>query len=298
MARDWETWLKNSIGPASATEEQDRDRTERRIRDAIAADVRLQGNVRVFVRGSYANNTNVRQDSDVDIAVEWKQWHYVTKVNDATDLSWPQLGVTLNGDLGPQPSEYRQWVEGALISVLGSSNVEPKNTAILVRRNSSSLDADIVPCFRLVRHTGPGRTDQGNRLYSRSGSSIVNWPDQHLMNGRAKNNQTQRRFKQIIRALKRLENDMMQKRLLPNEVDGYFMECLLYNLSNSLFQGLTYKGTAEEVLARLWKAANDNEHTDWVEANGMKWLWRDGQKWTPAEASDFAYRAWNYIHAS
>src|SRR3954465_4654842 len=102
MARDWETWLRNSIGPASPTEEADRDRTEKRIRDAILADGRLAGNVRVFVKGSYANNTNVRRDSDVDVAVEWTSWSYISKVNDAVSLSWDQLGVALGGNQGPQ----------------------------------------------------------------------------------------------------------------------------------------------------------------------------------------------------
>jgi tRNA nucleotidyltransferase (CCA-adding enzyme) len=99
MARDWETWLHNSIGPASDTEEQDRDRTERRIRDAILAEGRLAGKVRVFVKGSYANGTNVRRDSDVDVAVEWKRWAYISKSNTAAPLSWDQLGVPL----GPIP---------------------------------------------------------------------------------------------------------------------------------------------------------------------------------------------------
>src|SRR3954469_19674815 len=95
MARDWETWLQNSIGPASDTEEADRDRTEKRIREAIQADGRLAGNVRVFVKGSYANNTNVRRDSDVDIAVEWKSWAYITKTNEAAKYDWAELGIGL-----------------------------------------------------------------------------------------------------------------------------------------------------------------------------------------------------------
>jgi hypothetical protein len=45
MARDWETWLSNSTGPASATEQEDRDRTEKRIADAVARDSFLGGNV-------------------------------------------------------------------------------------------------------------------------------------------------------------------------------------------------------------------------------------------------------------
>jgi hypothetical protein len=43
--------LETSIGPASKTEQQDRDRTEKRIRDAIMADSRLVGKVRVFCQG-------------------------------------------------------------------------------------------------------------------------------------------------------------------------------------------------------------------------------------------------------
>jgi hypothetical protein len=93
MARDWETWLKNSIGPASGTEELDRDRTEKRIRDAINADVRRAGNVNVCAKGSYANNTNVRRDSDV--AVEWKAWSYVSRRSEARGVPWNQLGVPL-----------------------------------------------------------------------------------------------------------------------------------------------------------------------------------------------------------
>ncbi len=40
----------------------------------------LPGSVRVYVKGSYANNTNVRRDSDVDIAVEWTATIEVTGV--------------------------------------------------------------------------------------------------------------------------------------------------------------------------------------------------------------------------
>src|SRR3954465_1523818 len=122
MARDWETWLRNSIGPASPTEEADRDRTEKRIRDAIMAERRLAGNVRVFVKGSYANNTNVRRDSDVDIAVEWKSWSFISRVNGAAKYDWDQLGVSLGGS-GPTTSDYRRWVEEALVQAFGATVV-------------------------------------------------------------------------------------------------------------------------------------------------------------------------------
>jgi hypothetical protein len=62
MARDWESWLASASGPASPTEEEERDRTESRIRDAIRAAEDLPSSVSVYAKGSYANNTNVRRN--------------------------------------------------------------------------------------------------------------------------------------------------------------------------------------------------------------------------------------------
>jgi hypothetical protein len=296
MARDWETWLRNSIGPASPTEEADRDRTEKRIRDAILADRRLAGNVRVFVKGSYANNTNVKADSDVDIAVEWKAWAYISKTNKAADMAWGQLGVSL-GDSGPQPGEYRRWVEDALVVAFGEGCVaRTGNKAITVTRGSTTLDADVVPCFRHKRYDGPSRQPHvGIRLYPKNGGVVENWPEQNRVNGTAKNTNTHRRYKEIVRALKRLENDMVKTGRLQAEVHGYFIECLLYNLLNDSFMRTTYKSSVMRVLAEMWQDIENNRHLDWVEVNGLKWLWRGGQTWTPEEASDFAYKAWNYM---
>jgi predicted nucleotidyltransferase len=193
VARDWENWLKNSIGPASDTEETDRDRTEKRIRDAILADGRLAGNVRVFVKGSYANGTNVRRDSDVDVAVEWKTWAYITKTNTASDVPWDQLGVTVRDkDLPPSPAEYRRWVEEALIDAFGARCVDTTgNKAIPVVRGSSSLDADVVPCFRHLRYQNPRRNPHaGIRLYPRKGGQVENWPEQNRENGASRTTRT------------------------------------------------------------------------------------------------------------
>jgi hypothetical protein len=297
MARDWETWLKNSIGPASPTEEADRDRTEKRIRDAIAADDRLAGNVRVFAKGSYANNTNVKRDSDVDIGVEWNRWAYISRANEAREYSWAQLGVPTTSQ-GPTPAEYRGWVEAALIKAFGAAAVDVTgNKAIPVTGGSSTLDADVVPCFQHKRYDGPGRTPHvGIRLYPKDGSHYVeNWPEQNRVNGNTKNSNTGKRYKQLVRAVKRLENDMVQTGRLSSEVHGYFIECLLYNLPNDLLMRITYKQTVLDLMARMWHAIRNGEHTDWVEVNALKWLWRSGQTWTPDEAAGFAHAAWNYV---
>lgn len=299
MARDWETWLKNSVGPASSTEQEDAERTEKRIRQAISADERLAGNVRIFVKGSYANNTNVRRDSDVDIAVEWNEQAYVTRANKAKQYSWAELGVSLTND-GPEPAEYRRWVEEALTKAFATGVVDTSgNKAITVAGSSNTLDADVVPCYRHKRYDAPGRTPHiGIRLYPRSGPLVINWPEQNRENGNEKNATTDKRYKQIVRALKRLENDMVKTGRLSKEIHGFFVESLLYNLPDSAFKKATYKATTLAVLTAMWKSIKEEEHGDWVEVNALKWLWRDGQTWTPQEASSFAYEAWNYIEGN
>jgi tRNA nucleotidyltransferase (CCA-adding enzyme) len=58
-------------GPSSSTEQEKQDRTERMIRQAINSHAPFNNcSLNIYAKGSYANNTNVRSDSDVDIAVE------------------------------------------------------------------------------------------------------------------------------------------------------------------------------------------------------------------------------------
>lgn len=295
MARDWETWLANSTGPASTTEEEDRDRTERRIRQAVLADSRLSGNVRIFVKGSYATNTNVRRDSDVDIAVEWTDWAYIEKAFQAKDLSWSALGVPTT-DRGPTPSEFRGWIEQTLYAAFSASAVNPGNKAIRVDGSSSTLDADVVPCFRYKRYDGLGAVHTGIRLHARDGSQVVNWPEQNRINGNSKNQATQRYFKRMVRAFKRLENDMLEKRLLSTEIPGFLIECMLWNCPDNYFTALpTYKETAEALLRFLWNGLYKEDHQKWGEVNELKYLFREGKRWTQAEAFEFVDSAYDYI---
>ena len=68
--RDWESNFRKWAKPPGVTEEQRIENAEKSIRNAIRASDELRNrDVRVFTQGSYNNNTNVRGDSDVDIAV-------------------------------------------------------------------------------------------------------------------------------------------------------------------------------------------------------------------------------------
>jgi hypothetical protein len=75
----------------------------------------------------------------------------------------------------------------------------------------------------------------GHRIFPRSGGSIDNFPKQNLDNGRAKNNSTNRRYKQIVRCLKRLEGELVEQGKIAREYPGYLVECMLYNVLDIYF---------------------------------------------------------------
>src|SRR2546427_10174527 len=66
-----EDTLAGWTAPSSDTEQEKQERTERMIREAVAARKPLaECQLSIYAKGSYANNTNVRADSDVDVAVQ------------------------------------------------------------------------------------------------------------------------------------------------------------------------------------------------------------------------------------
>ena len=74
---DWEQWLRSGAEPPSNNEDQKRERTQEQVRAALKAYEPLKGrNYVVYAKGSYANNTNVRLDYDVDIAVEYRGFFF------------------------------------------------------------------------------------------------------------------------------------------------------------------------------------------------------------------------------
>lgn len=296
----WEDQFHTWSGPASDTEDEKRDRTESAIREAIEESPELsQRRIRVFAKGSYKNNTNVRLDSDVDVAVEFQEEMYHEATNELAGWSQADLGLTPYS--GPYPTErFKDDVELALVDFFGREAVDRGNKAIHVREDSSSLSADVVPCFTFHRYDRLGYNSrplyhEGIQIHSDSGSRIENWPEQSYENGTAKNNATGRRYKRMVRILKRLENDMVEKAII-DEVPSFLIECLVYNVPNERFQHDTYLEDVGWVLAHIYNETHNAESSaDWVEVNGLKWLFRPTQKWTRAQAHNFASEAWDYV---
>lgn len=300
MATDWEDTFRRWSGPASDTEDEKRDRTERAVREAIQDSSELSGrSVRVFAKGSYKNNTNVRLDSDVDVAVEFQEIFYWDATNEAAGMSGADLGITPYSGSYP-PDRFKDDVQRALVNRFGASAVDRGNKAIHVREDRNSLSADVVPCFTYHRYDTVGSGSrfpyhQGIQIHPDSGARIENWPEQSYERGVAKNNATGRRFKRVVRILKRLENDMVEKGISA-EVPSFLVESLVYNVPNEGFRNYGYQANVGYVLAHLYNGTLEGGGAErWVEVNGLKWLFRSTQPWSKAQARTFLSRAWTYL---
>jgi predicted nucleotidyltransferase len=259
--------LARWTGPSSDTEQEKQERTERMVREAIDEHQAFANcALRVYAKGSYANNTNVRADSDVDIAVECTEAIY--------------------------------W-DTALRRKFGNSADVSGTTAVRVHSSSARVDADVVPCFSYKYHLSRQASRPGTKIFKTDGKSIVNYPAQQLANGTEKNRRTEYAYKRTVRILKRAENATADTRTLV-AVPSYFIECLTYNCPDSIFLAGTWTDTVRSALIHIWNATQGDEPAGtrqqrWVEVNECFYLFHPSQRWTRADARAFAQAVWNYF---
>lgn len=294
--RDWEATFQSWGQPPSQTERDKCENAERGIRSAIAASDELaEHSIEVRAQGSYKNRTNVRQSSDVDICVL------------CTDVMFTDRppGVTLE-DVGLVPSNYtyqrfKNDVGKALTDHFGDPHVNRGDKAFDVHANTYRVDADVVACFQHRRfekfaNGSIGRHD-GTELWTDSMRRIINWPRQNYDNGVVKNGETQRRFKAVVRILKRLRNEMDAKGIAEaGPACSFLIECLVYNVPDNLFATDTLTIDVRNSLAHLWNETRWDTHCDdWWEINELKYLFNNGQPWSRWQANSFLQTAWDYI---
>jgi hypothetical protein len=190
----------------------------------------------------------------------------------------------------------------ALVQKFGARGVTRGKKAFDVHENTYRIDADVVPVFEHRRYNGlwvGGTPDyhSGVEFHPDSGGQIINWPQQTHENGVAKNNATGRRYKATIRILKRLRNEMQEVGIpAAHGVASFLIESLVWNAPDEHFGHDDYTAMMRAVLASIFNdTIRDETCSEWGEVNELKYLFRDGQPWTRAQAHGFLSAAWDYL---
>jgi len=305
LAIDWEETFRTWSKPSSDHESEKQANAERMVGDAIRRHEPLKyRNIKIIPQGSYRNNTNVRQESDVDICVC------------CTDPFFPDYTFAdyTAADLGNVNATYtyaqfKDEVQAALEGKFGKAGVKRGDKAFDVHENTYRVDADVVPAFALRMYLKqqfnyisggylrPYVQPEGIKFICDSGLTSTNWPEQHYSNGVEKNRNTGGRSKLIVRAVKRLQFYLLEKKIITQSIPSYLIECLMYNVPDSLFGGDSYAKNVKDGLLNCYSATKDDgaPSAKWTEVNGIKFLFHVTQPWTRQQAYDFVLAAWYHV---
>jgi hypothetical protein len=135
----------------------------------------------------------------------------------------------------------------------------------------------------------------GSRVYPKSGTHKDNYPALQLLNGRQKTKNTGRRYKKMVRALKKLQTKLADDGVLDAELPSYLIECIVYNVPDDKFNNTTYLADMREVLAFIFNGTLPTGDWDnWLEVHDLHYLFR-GSSWTHDEVHHLADVAWDYM---
>ena len=288
-----EEQLKDYAKPLSETEENQCKNAIRMVSNALkklglsennmetiygsstAYQIRMSGGLRgydikLFLQGSYANNTNVKVHSDIDIAVVQEE------------IFRPEYRLNVSGaDYGFKKADsniksFKDEVEEVLREHFGE-DIERKNKSIKINGNSYRKNTDSVPSMRHRDYRQNYTFDKedyigGILIKTDDGQEIINYPEQHIKNGVEKNKTTNYYFKKMVRIAKELRCQMKDLRYpYAQESSSFGVECLLWNIPNEYFtKYTTYRYAFDEIVSYLY----DNRYSisDFLEANNIKKL--------------------------
>lgn len=304
---DWEATFAQWAQAPSATERTRCDNAVGIIKNAIDRHAVLgpklrSHDIRVFVQGSYRNRVNVRADSDVDVGVLYTGSFFYKY----PDGQGP-------GSLNIPPATYsygafKNDLFQALAEYLGSSMVTRGNKSIKLRETSYHVEADAAPFFEHRSYTTRYSYVPGVALRPDNGTNVVvnypealfsGWPKEHYENGHEKNQRTYRRYRGLVRVLKKLRNAMEENgHHAARSIPGYLLECLTWNAPDTCFDRDDWCARVGAVLAYLGAQISSGVGWQtWTEVDGFKLLFSSSQAWTPEQARDFVAGAWAWLGA-
>ena len=196
------------------------------LRQALDAHKGLsQFKYEVFLQGSYKNDTNLGGDSDVDVVIRLA--HKLDP--QVVALTGAELQrVDAHNDAHRQWRLFRRHALRAVRAHFGDEASSGRKT-LKIKKGTLPADADLVVTLRY----------QGGIAFYLSDERrwVVSFPQQHHQWGLMKEKATSGRFKRTVRMFKAARNRLVEtKALTKDDAPSYFIECLLYNAPDRLFE--------------------------------------------------------------
>lgn len=192
-------------------------------------------------------------------------------------------------------------MQKALENYFDQGSITRGDKAFNIHANTYRIDADVVPTLEhrwyILKPDGSHYFLSGIGFDTDSGKRIVNWPDQHYDNGLQKHEKTFRRYRKIIRILKRLRDQMQEEGIEGAKgIASCLIESLVWNVPDEGLGHDTIRSDVRHVLAYLFNnTRKDTDCSNWLEVSKLKYLFRPVQPWAREQAHSFISAAWDYI---
>lgn len=226
--------------------------------------------IKIFVQGSYANGTNIKANSDVDIAIIQETVFKTKYPNGINDSNYGFENSNYRF------SDFKNDIQTALKRVF-SDDIVRGNKSIKINGNSYRTQTDTIPALRYRDYSGGSFLGENNYvgaiyILADDGTEIINYPEQHIINGKTKNKDTNNYYKKMVRIMKKMSCLMEENGVISSKkVSSFGLESLLWNVPNKIFtEYSTYRYAFDEILNYLLK--DDFNFYSYKEANGIKTL--------------------------
>ena len=293
MAKYSEQQLTNWTKPPSDTEQTKLENSEGMVREAISSDEKLKTKTtETFGQGSYANNTNVRLNSDIDINVRYSDGFYYDLPKDKTKEDFGITPATYSY------AEYKDDVENALVNKFGRSEVIRNDKCITVKENSYRVETDVVPTWDYRRYSENGNYVLGTKFKTDKGIWIGNFPKQHIANGISKNTNTARRFKRLTRLHRKLRYKMIDDGENVNDnITSFLLECVVWNVPNRIMNDYdTWTERLKQSIIYIHnKTKEETTCKEWGEVSELLYLFHSGRKWSYKDVNSYMVLLWNHL---
>lgn len=295
MAKFSEETLTGWTKPPSATEQAKLENSERMVRDAINSDEKLNKKwTETFGQGSYANKTNVRLNSDIDINVCHLGGFYYNLLTTEQKQKFG-LGTPINYSF----KEFKDDVEKALVNKFGRSDVKRNDKCITVLANTTRIETDVVPTWEYRHYYDNGNHAVGTVFFTDSkNTKIINYPKQHIKNGISKNDRTARKFKRLTRLHRKLRYRMIEDGLtVSDSITSFLLECLVWNIpDNILIKDETWNDKLKSSIVYIYENTETSSKCEkWTEVSNELFLFHGGRKWTNQDVRSYMQQLWNYL---
>lgn len=252
---------------------------------------------KVFLQGSYGNDTNIYAESDVDIVIRLDDCFQ----SDLAQLNEEEKAAYKSAfsDATYTHVDFKQDVLSTLTKQYGSA-VTPGDKAIAIDASGSRRKADVIVAIQFRRYfkfrsSSDSAYVEGLCFWNGKGERIANYPKQHSANLTAKHQASSKWMKPMARVFKNMRSRMVNDGLIRGGfAPSYYIEGLLYNVPNEKFTS-SYQDCVVNALNWYRQEAKKAEL---VCANEQYYLLRDASHvcWSQANCDAFVEAAvdlWN-----